>query len=664
MAKMTDPEIIAALKDHHRTSVGGADGTLADQITESMEFYLGEPYGDELQGRSKHVTREVMETVEWMLPYIMELFFASDQAAVFAPESEEDIDAAEQETEYVNHIFYKSNPGFEIAYKWIKDALLQKNGIVKCYRKKEIISRKDKYENMTMEEAALLAQETGHKIISLEEKEGEQGTILLDIKVQVDQERSRTVIENVAPEEFRIEQGAKTLRDAIYVSQDTKTTISELKRQGLKVEDDISDDEDNLLDFNQVTQSRFADDNTDEGLGGTAEGVMREVTVKEEYVLLDVDGDGIAERWKVIRVGNTILDKEEVEEIPFHGWTPIMMSHKFYGLSIADLVKDLQHLKSQLYRNILDNQFIINNGRYSVVEGQVNLDDLLTSKPQGIVREKFKGAVSALPTPELGSRAFDVLAYTDHQIEKRSGVSERSSGSDPKQFNSNTTADLGNRVMTAAEQRTQLVARVFAETGFKSLLIAIHRLGLTFEDPGTKIRTNSGKFVTINPRDWKTRFDMTINVGIGNGSKSQQMFQLQVISDMMDRVVAGGGLGSIVTPTNVYNLAIEGVKTTGRKDPNLFFTRPETDEIPEDEPSVEDQAKMAEVQIKQMEAQIKAGELKIKEGELALDQQKLEFEREQLEFERQQHEDENAFKVAELKLEARQQRAVKLGGDG
>ena len=288
----------------------------------------------------------------------------------------------------------------------------------------------------------------------------------------------------------------------------------------------------------------------------------------------------------------------------------------------------------------------------------MNLDDLISGG--NIVRMNFQGAVDALPTPQLDQSAFQVLGYADSLAERRTGVSERGQGLDPKMFNSNTAASTAELAMSSAEQKNELVARVFAEDGLKSLFLGIHRLGLQHEKPNNKIRTNNGEFVAINPNEWRNRYDMSVTVGIGNGSKNQQMLQMQQIEQTMQSIVAAGGLGTIIMPDNVWNLAMEKTKVSGRRDGNLFFTKPEENTVPEG-PSMDEQIKMKEVQVKEMQVAVQAQNMEIKRADLALKERQIELEEELAQLKERIHLDENEFKIAELQLEASQKRAVKVG---
>jgi len=648
--KMDSEEVLNRLRNESDASIGAHDGLLSERIEKLNDYYHGKPYGNETVGRSRFITREVYETIESIMPYLVKIFFSSDKAVIFDPEDEDDIESAIQETEYVNWVFYRDNPGFKIGYNWLKDGLMNKVGYVKALRETAEPTF-DEYENQSEEQVAKLLGDLGEDfegdVEMLEQDDG-----LVTVSVSRITGRDRTVISNIPPEEIRISEGDTNIASARYVAHHAKRRISEIRAMGFDIDDDIEDD-------SVITNTLYSDrhDEISDGLKQESFelGSSREVLLKEEYLRVDMNGDGLDELWQFFRVGDTILEENEVSEAQIYSWSPIIVPHRHVGGSPADPIMDIQLLKSKVTRNLLDNQERINNGRFGVVDGQVNLDDLMSSSPAGIVRMNFQGAVEALPTPQLDQSAFQVLGYADALAERRSGVSERGQGLDPKMFNSNTAASTAELVMSSAEQKLELIARVFAETGLKDLMLGIHRIGLQHETPSRKVRNNNGEFIAINPSEWRNRYDMNVTVGIGNGSKNQQMMQMQQIEQTVQSIVNGGGLGTIIKPTNVWNLAMEKAKVAGRKDGNKFFTKPESDDTDEG-PSIEEQKLQAEMQFKQKEVEQK-------DMELQINAKKLEIEEMELQFKIQQHEDDNEFKIAELQLESTQNRAVKVGSD-
>ena len=245
----------------------------------------------------------------------------------------------------------------------------------------------------------------------------------------------------------------------------------------------------------------------------------------ESFLKTDFDGDGIAELRKVCTIGNKVLQNDEIDKVPFVSITPVKIPHKFFGLSVADLIMDLQLMKSTLMRNLMDNMYNMNFGRYAVLEGQANLDDLLTQRPGGIVRVKSPNAVTPLTTPPLEPYTFQMLEYLDGVRESRAGVSRMSQGMNDNALTSHTTATAVNAVMTAAQSRVELIARNFAETGVKELMTCIYELLYKNQDKERMIML-SNEWVPVRPDVWREKYDCTVSVALGSGNKDQQMMHL------------------------------------------------------------------------------------------------------------------------------------------
>jgi hypothetical protein len=249
---------------------------------------------------------------------------------------------------------------------------------------------------------------------------------------------------------------------------------------------------------------------------------MQEIEVFECYIRTDLDDDGMAELVKVTYAGmTTVLDKEEVDHIPFASVCPIPMPHKFFGQSLADRAMDIQLIKSTITRQILDNLYLTNLPRMTAIDGQVNMDDLLTVAPNGIVRMKTPGAVQALTVPPTAAQSFPMLDYMDNVLQKRSGVTQTSQGLDPNILQ-NTTATAIAAMQQAGSGRIEMIARIFADTGVKDLFAGIFHLLCKYQDKARVVRMR-GKYVSIDPREWKNNYDVSISVGLGTGNKDQQM---------------------------------------------------------------------------------------------------------------------------------------------
>jgi hypothetical protein len=597
--KMSDSELSAIIDAQLRSSMGYLSGDLTSQRSKAMDYYLGEPFGNEVEGRSKVVSTDVADVVEWMVPSLMRTFTATDDAVCFDPVTLDDTEAAAQETDYVNHVFFKENPGFIILYTWIKDALLQKNGIVKTYWDETKEETREEYENLTEDEFAYISQDTELQAIEHTEKQSIEmvpvptpdGQIVEqpvpqtthDVVFKRTRIKGQVKVINIPPENYYIVKNHPSIdiKDASFVAHDSDMTESDLREMGIDDETigKLPDWNDEKTSEERVARENLKEETNDFSNRTMSDKTMRVIRVFECYVRVDYDNDGIAELRKVTKAGNTILMNEEVDFIPFTVWTPVILTHKHFGLSIADLVMDLQLIKSTLLRNIMDNIYHINNSRHAVNENMVQLDDLLVSRPGGVVRCNGDPSTAIVPivTQPLGDTTYQMMEYIDKIREGRAGISQMSMGLNDDLLNNNKGDQSVQRVMTAAEQRVELIARIFAETGFKPLMLRVHELLQKHQDK-EKVVQLRGKWVQVNPQEWHERTDMTVNVGLANGERQQLVQSMNGIIAMQREAIAAGGLGSFVSLKNVYRAATDMSKYAGVRNPELYFTNPESDE--------------------------------------------------------------------------------------
>ena len=676
---MTKRELAAHVEQEIQGALGYGDGKLTRQRTDAMDRYYGKKYGNEQEGRSQIVTRDVADVIEWIMPSLMKIFTGGDKVVQFEPQGPEDVEMAKQATDYTNYVIMKQNPGFSIIYSWFKDALLQKNGIVKHFWDDTTEVTREEYKNLTEEEFTSLLIDDDIEIVehtangTEELVEGQlPQPITHDAVVKRTRESGQVCIEPVPPEEFLINKYAKGIEDARFVGHRVKKTKSELLAQGYpkaKLERAFSAQEaewksERLARFDYDGDSSYPNGDIDDG-----------VWVTECYIRVDFDNDGIDELRKITKVGDELLDNEAVDSVPFSSLTPVPMPHKFYGLSIYDLISDLQLIKTTLMRNLLDNMYLTNNGRYEVVEGQANLDDLMTSRPGGIVRVRTPGAVSPLATPQLDQNSFNMLGYLDSIREERTGVNKNSMGIGDGGLKSHQTATGVAQVMTAAQQKIELIARVFAETGMKDLANSVYQLIQKFESPEKIVRLNN-KWTTLYPAEWKEKMDCTAQVGLGFGNKDMNLMHLGQLAQTIQMVAQHPAAGMMIKPKNVYNLIAEQIKAMGMKNVEDFITDPGEGDLPEQGPGPEEQAKQAEMQLKAEELKIKMQKLQtestLKQREMELDaqlaQQELELKASEAQVDMQIKAQELEIKKAdlalkqqELILEREQGRPVAIG---
>ena len=645
-SKLTDEELISRINSEIADSIGYND-TVSDQREKAMEYYYGLPLGNEVDGRSQYVDSSVMDTIEWIKPSLMRVFASGDEMVTFAPHGPEDVEAAKQATDYVNYIFTKDNPGWEILYTWFTDALLQKNGIVKCWWDEYEDWNREEYNGLDEQEFNALVISPSIEVVEHTPYQDDYG-MKHDVVLSRQSYVGKVRIENVPPEEFLISREAKSIADARFTCHRVLKTLSELRI--MYPDEDLDPQElgsgEDMHAFDEERLARFQFDDSrglpwSDGNMNSEDDSLQTYWLHESFMRMDYDDDGIAELRKVCSVGQKVLANEPIDRIPFVSLTPIKIPHKFFGMSIADLVMPIQEIKSVLMRNLMDNMYNQNFGRYAVLEGQANLDDLLTQRPGGVVRVKSPNAIMPLATPQLEQSSFSMLDYLDNLRESRSGVNKFSQGLNENALTSHTTATAVAATMTAAQSRVELIARCFAETGVKELMKTIYELVLKNQDHQRVIMLRN-KWIPVRPDMWKDQYDCTVSVGIGNGNRDQQLMHLTTMLQFAGDAMRGGL--KIVNEKNMYNMGAALIKNMGFQNVDDFLTDP--DSVPP-QPDPREQMEQAELQLKQKELEIKAADIQVKQMKIQQDAAEAQVDAQ--------------LKVAELKLEAEQGRGVALG---
>jgi len=667
---MTDDEIIGLVESEINGSSDYMDSEISQQREKAIEYFYGEPFGNEEDGRSQVVVTDVQDTLMWMMPSLMRIFTAGDRVVKFVPEGPEDEDIAEQATKYVNHVFYKQNNGFMVLYNLFLDALMQKVGVVKHYWEEIEKTTTETYENLTEQEFSILMQDDELELVSNEEitEITEQPDPFTGDMIQIEEVyhnatfarttmSGKVTIENVPPEEFLINRGAKTLEDARFICHRSHKSKSDLIKMGYDPEivdslpgyvggaDDIT--------TSQEYMARHAYDSTDVYPNQAAADSEMVVQVYESYLKFDMDGSGISVLHKVLHAGSELLDVEPIDYIPFSTVCPIPIPHKFYGLSVAETIQDVQLIRSTLTRNLLDNMYLSNNGRFQVVEGQVNIDDLLTNRPGGIVRTRSPNALQPIQTPALQSYSFEMLKYWEELKTGRTGVNPQTQGLSADVLKTHVTSGAITAALTNAQGRLELIARVFADTGVRNMFKQIYNLIQRYEDRKRIVRLNNTYF-QIDPSSWREDLDVDIEVGIGYGDQDIRLQNLSNYAALVEKV--GQQTQGIIQPDNIYNLMREIADEMGIKNVDKFISTPPTEPPP---PSAQEQlaqaqaqAMMTQAQATQLEAQVKAKELEIKAA-------KLELERVEIEHDMAVKREELKLKGIELGFEMNSDRNIK-----
>lgn len=624
MAKMEDRTLLSII-EAEETALD--DTELDAERDRALDYYYARPVGNlappAIPDRSTYVSRDVSDTIDWIMPALMKTFLAGDEIVTFSPRGPEDIEAAEQETDYVNHVVSDQNPIYEVFNTWFDDALIQKNGYVYAYWKTEQDIEEEKYTGLMLDQVTMLSEDPDVKIteanatpIGMDEMG--QPIMAYDVTLARTNTKGKICIENIPPELAKVSwrhRGVR-LQDAPFCGFDAYMSLSELREMGFDVDDDISDtvgddsDETSLIyrDRFSIQRSRQQMENDDPA--------SRVVRVRYRWMRVDYDGDGIAELRYLMLVGEEILTNEKCDVIPMACITPRIVAHNHIGRSVEEVVNDLAELNTQLIRGVIDNTYLANNGRYAIDKDRVNLDDMMVSRPGGIVRTEGdpSGAIIPLQHHMLGQPAMAAIEMVSGIREMRTGVTKYNMGTDAG--NLNDTATGIKIISNAANQRIEWIARTFAETGVKELFQIVHALTRKHQDQPAVVRLR-GKWVTVDPREWKKRNDLSISVGLGSVNRETQSNGIMQIARFQKEAFQAG----IVSPENVYNTGAEFVKGLGFKDPDKFFTMP--DKMPQ-KPTAPD-PKMEKIKADMANA----------EKDRELEREKLGLEKQEQDFDQQ-----------------------------
>ena len=675
--KKSKREILSILSREIHNASGYIGGELVARRKKSLEYYLGMPLGNEQEGRSQVVSNDVMDTVESLMPSLMKIFTSGDSVFDCEGVGPEDEEMARQCSDYLNYVFLKENNGFTALYSAFKDALIQKNGILKVYWDDSNKTEREEYTRLNDDEFADLVSDPQVKVKNHTEYEepilDEKGkkldvNNLHDVVINRTQLYGQVRIEPVPPEEFLIERRCKDLQSANFVCHRTNKTKTELVEMGYDP-DMVASLPTGDPDF--YTEDKFVRHQNVDFSHGDNDGdkTTEDVLIHECYVKMDLDDDGRSELVKitVAGTGKELLDIEEVDTIPFVTMTPVIMPHRFHGRSIAELVEDIQLIKSTVMRQMLDNMYLTNNNRVAIQDGQVAMDDLLTNRPGGIVRTKQppQNVMMPIQAQPITEQASGMLAYLDAVKETRTGVSKTSQGLNADSLN-NSTATGMNQVLTQSQMRMELIARIFAETGVKDLALKMFELVCKYQQKEKIVRIR-GKYIPMRPYEWKNRINVSVKVGLGTGSKEQQLILLNAILERQMQAInlQQNAFGPMVSMRNVYNTLKKLIENAGLNGVEPYFMDPEVGaaqmpQLPPKPPSEFEKVTLAQVQGENQRAQLKA-EVEIKRIEGSMRQQLLDFELKIKELELQY-----GSKIDEQELKRRsmiEQEDLKQSGD-
>ena len=579
-SKLDAEDFLAIVQSERRQSIGFEhDNILLNEREVALNYFKGQMDDmPSLPNRSSAVSTDIADAIETVLPDLIEIFIGGDDVATFKPHSEQDEDAAKQETEYLNQVIYQENDGFLILYSMFKDALQSKTGVVKWWWEDHPI-KPEFFTGKNDLELALMSGDGTIDDITVDGKDDETGEDTYSFTLTKEDPGGECKIKPVPPEDFTVAADTVSLQDTTYCAFRTRPRKQDLIEQG--VDRSIVED---LPPYGQTSDEslQLARDTAGEHyerFNLVGDHNLGQVEIIEHFVRVDADGDGTPELWRILTGGNetVLIEKEQVDRIPFSAITPYIVTHRFYGESIADRLIQIQKIKTALLRMMLDSGYFALNQRHEVAEqgaSQWTISDLLRNEPGMPVRVKSAGTVVPIASGALSFDTFTALEYVSVMGEQRTGIVRNAQGLNPDTLHE--TAGGMEKLMMAAQLRMRLIARIFAETGVKDMFLGVHALLRKHKHQSSaKI---GGKWAPVDCSQWGERSQMTISLGLGSAGKMQELAAMTQIVGIQNEIVKlqGGASGPIVNLENIYRAITRLGEKAGEKAVDQFFTDPST----------------------------------------------------------------------------------------
>ena len=595
--KYSREELSVMIEKELSQAIGAPGSEIANIRKRNLEYYQAEAVGElappDVPDRSSIVATDVADTIESILPSLIRTFAASQDAVECEAKTPQMQPQAKMASEYLRHIFWSRCDGFNIVHSWFKDALIQKVGFVKVSWDKEPEETEQSYRGLTPQQAQGLLSQPNVEPVSKDERTeviGGQQVVLYDLTIKQTLSKGRCKVVAVPPEEMRVHPRARYGEEPLFVAHVRTDTRGALEAEGYDLSGVGSGDD--SWSMEERTRSLFNNHGWSDDTGE-----HERFRVAECYIKLDQDSDGLPEWRRILMVGDTVMEDDKMEEHPFAFFCPIPQSHTFFGLCPADQAIEPQRLNTSLMRAMLDNTYLTVNQRTGIIEGQVNLDDLMTSRPGGVVRMKNAQAMAPIVQPPLPQSAWQMVEWSDAWRERRTGFTRYSQGLKADAL-SPQTAYGASLIAEKDDMRMELMARVAAES-MRCMFEKLLRCMARYQDVADVVQL-FGQWTEVDPRVWQEGFQIRVNVGLGLGNKDKRAATLGQIIQMQQPMIGAG----MIDPSGAVLAAQKFAEASGLTDSQQYFP-PAQPKEPQPDPRLQfEQAKaQAEMQAEQQKTQ-------------------------------------------------------------
>ena len=558
-------------------AVDFCDSEIAPQRVKAQRYFDLECDLGHEDGRSSVVASKCREVVRGIKPSLQRVFLTSEKPVEFVPRGAEDVQAAEQATQFINYKFQQNN-GYKIINDVFQDALVKKTGIAYVYYDEKTEQETHTLRDLSDDEFTLLVSDDGVEVLEHEMKVSatvdETGAEIEmpthDVKLVKNKTNGEMSIESVPPEDFFVDRNARSIEDFYICGHSTEMRVSDVLAMGFKIEDleGLDKTEYSATDDEAEFERRgyAVDDGEDENISGAS----KKITVTQAFMELDIEGSGVPQLYQFICVGAnyTLLQFYEADHAPYAIFEIDPEPHAFFGTSLVDLTITDQDAATSMLRGILDNAALTNNPAVQIVDGQVHVEDLLNNEIGRVVRVKSPNAVQEMAVPFTAAQTLPALQYFDQLVDNKTGVSKMAQGLDPEVLKSATATSVAAS-MEGQVGQAEVIARNLAEGGMKRLFKLMLDLYVKNTDEEAVMRLN-GQFVPVDPRAWSTEMDLTVNVGLGTGRENERLSALQMAFGIQQQLYQTyGPTNGVVTLTQIRNtladiLALGGIRNVDR----------------------------------------------------------------------------------------------------
>lgn len=577
-AAMSDEELVTLLDEMNRRSVGYLSDEVSVDQDDNLDRYLGRPYGDEEEGHSQAISMDVAEVVDWAMPDLLEPFVSGDKAVEFEPSTRADEQYCSQANDFVDHVFWRDNPGFLILHDTIKSGCIQKIGVIKTTWKAEDKEAEEHLTGLSLMQLQELQQDQSIRIDEVVPEQAQDPVTFPDGLVYT-VKLTRTIksgcvkVMALPPEEFKVSQRAPALdQDIEYVAHESEKTRGSILSMGFDADVVAGLSSDRRRDADRSDTRFYNEDRREDQSRKKASDIL---TLIEEYPLIDMDESGTLKRWQVFRVGKTILDKQPVDCHPFDGWCADRIPHRLIGLALADKVKQTQRIKTHLTRQMLDNVYLANQPRTELPEGAERdngetIEDLLNIRIGGIVRTKQPGMLVPIQTPDRSKTALDAILYMDNVREQQSGITRNGAAMDSEAIDPKSATQVRKEDRNE-QSRKRLMARMIAETLLAPLFMKILKLLVKYQDQPREIKLRDN-WVAMDPRSWNADLKAQPSVGLGYANRDEELQAAQIVGTFQEKLMLGGT--GMVRPEHIWETMKKLVTGVGWKFPEKYCLDP------------------------------------------------------------------------------------------